>query len=90
MNGEDPLARAARQAADRAARAAREGEVSLSRRLAQIGVLGWIVVAPTLAGAFLGHWLDRLFGSGIFLTAPLLLGGLGLGCWFGWNWMHQP
>ena len=89
MSGDDRLAGAARRAAERAARAAREGEDSLSRRLAQIGVLGWIVVGPTLAGGFLGRWLDRSFGSGIFLTAPLLLGGLGLGCWFGWKWMQQ-
>jgi ATP synthase protein I len=67
----------------------REGKTSVSGRLAQIGVLGWIIVAPTLAGIFLGRWLDRLLHSGIFWTAPLLMLGLALGCWTAWKWMNS-
>ena len=36
----------------------REGEPSVARRLAQIGVLGWIIVVPMLIGVFVGRWLD--------------------------------
>ena len=36
----------------------REGDMSVGRRLAQIGVLGWIFVVPTLRGVFFGRWLD--------------------------------
>ncbi len=55
----------------------REGDPSVARRLAQIGVLGWIIVTPMLIGIFVGRWLDRTFNSGLFCTAPLLMLGLG-------------
>ena len=66
-----------------------EGEPPVARRLAQIGVLGWMIVTPTLLGVFLGRWLDGKFASGVFCTAPLLLAGLGLGCWSAWKWMKS-
>lgn len=66
----------------------RHEDVPVSRRLAQIGVLGWIVVTPMLIGIFAGRWLDRTFETGLFWTAPLLMIGLGLGCWFAWKWMN--
>lgn len=65
----------------------RDGHISVGRRLAQIGVLGWIIVTPMLGGIFLGRWLDERFDTGLFWTAPLLLVGLGLGGWFAWRWM---
>jgi hypothetical protein len=49
--------------------------VSVGRRLAQIGVLGWIFVVPTLAGLFFGRWLDAKLSTGIFWSAPLMLLG---------------
>ncbi|HET9019625.1 MAG TPA: AtpZ/AtpI family protein [Acetobacteraceae bacterium] len=33
--------------------------------------------------------MDRLLGTGIFWTGPLLLAGLALGCWSAWRWMHS-
>lgn len=86
---DDPLLRAVRQHQARRRRALREGEVSVARRLAQIGVLGWMIVVPTLLGTFAGRWLDRVFGSGLFFTAPLMLLGLALGCWSAWKWMQN-
>ena len=65
-----------------------EGEPSTLRFVGQIGVLGWIIVAPTLIGLFIGRWLDHRFGSGIFWSAPLLLVGVVIGCWSAWRWMH--
>ena len=50
-----------------------EGEPSVARFVGQIGVLGWIIVAPTLIGLFIGRWLDHKLGTGIFWSAPLLL-----------------
>ena len=70
-------------------RAQIEGEPTLARQLAQIGVLGWIVVAPALAGLLLGRWLDRMFASGIFWAAGLLFAGIMLGFWSAWRWMHS-
>jgi len=85
----DPLIRSVRQHAARDRRARREGERSLGSNLAQIGTLGWMIVTPGLLGLFLGRWIDRSFGTGIFWSAPLLLLGVGLGCWSGWKWMHR-
>ena len=66
----------------------REGEPSFGRQLAQVGVLGWMIVVPALIGTFVGRWLDQRFGTGIFWTGPLILVGLGLGCRAAWRWMH--
>lgn len=84
----DPLVQQARLHKERHERWLRDGEMSVGRRLAQIGVLGWIVVTPMLGGIFLGRMLDRMLGSGIFWTAPLLLLGVLLGGWMAWKWMN--
>lgn len=85
---DDPLIRETRLRRERHDRWLREGEMSVGRRLAQIGVLGWIVVAPTLVTLFFGRWLDAHFSSGLFWTAPCMLVGLSLGGWTAWNWIN--
>ena len=65
----------------------RDDGLSVTRRLGQIGILGWIIVTPMLVGMFAGRWLDHHFGSGLFWTAPLLMLGAALGCWSAWRWM---
>ncbi|WP_116131547.1 AtpZ/AtpI family protein [Tropicimonas sp. IMCC34043] len=87
---EDPLVRETRLRRDRRDRWLREGDMSVGRRLAQIGVLGWIFVVPTLGGMFFGRWLDARLGTGIFWTAPFLVLGLCLGGWIAWKWMNAP
>jgi ATP synthase protein I len=82
------LIAAVHQQRERRRRWRRQGELSAARFVGQIGVLGWIVVTPTLAGLFLGRWLDHRFGTGIFWSAPLLLVGVAIGCWSAWRWMH--
>ncbi len=67
----------------------RREEPSVLRFVGQIGVLGWIMVIPTLAGLFIGRWLDHRFGTGVFFSAPLLMLGAGLGFWSAWKWMHK-
>jgi ATP synthase protein I len=86
---QDPLVQRVRRHEERDRRQQREGEPSVARRLAQIGVLGWIIVMPMLIGVFAGRWLDRTFDSGLFCTAPLLMLGLALGCWSAWKWMKS-
>jgi ATP synthase protein I len=71
-------------------RARVEGEPSVSWQLGQIGVLGWIVVTPLLAGLFFGRWLDHQFTTGVFWTAALIFAGGVLGFWSAWRWMHNP
>ncbi len=85
----DPLVEAARRAADRAEEARRRGEPLLGGRLAQIGVLGWTIVVPTLRGALVGRWLDRRFGTGVFFAAPMIMIGAALGLRSAWGWMHR-
>jgi ATP synthase protein I len=85
----DGLVRSVHERADRRRRAEREGEPSFGRQLAQVGVLGWMVVTPALLLLFLGRWLDRWLGSGIFWSAPLLMLGVSLGCWTAWRWIRK-
>jgi ATP synthase protein I len=87
---EDALAAAARRAAERARRGEAVPEPSLGTRLGQIGILGWSVIVPTLLGLFLGRWLDRTFGTGVFFSAPLLMAGAAIGFSFVWKWMNRP
>ncbi|HIJ62707.1 MAG TPA: ATPase F0F1 [Rhodospirillaceae bacterium] len=70
----------------------RDGERTIAGNLALIGVLGWTVVLPTLAGIFAGRWLDQhLPGpSRLFWTLGLLVAGLALGCHLGWKRIHRP
>lgn len=86
---DDPLIRQTRLRNARRERWLREGDMSIGRRLAQIGVLGWIFVVPTLAGLFFGAWLDTRFGSGIFWAAPMMVVGLCVGGWTAWKWMNK-
>ncbi|HEY8594938.1 MAG TPA: AtpZ/AtpI family protein [Devosiaceae bacterium] len=74
---------------DRLRKARAEGEPSVGRQLAQIGVLGWIIVTPTLVGMFAGRWLDQRFDTGVFWAAGLLVAGVALGFWSAWRWMHD-
>jgi ATP synthase protein I len=85
----DGLAETVRRQRQRQQRWRREGEPSMTRFIGQIGVLGWIIVAPTLIGLFIGRWLDHKFGSGFFLSAPSLLVGVVVGCWLVRRWMHE-
>ena len=86
---QDPMVKRVRQRGERHSRWLRDGDPSVAQRLAQIGVLGWMIVVPMLAGVFAGRWLDQKFNSGLFCTAPLLMLGLALGCWSAWKWMES-
>ena len=66
----------------------KEGERPMARNLALVG-LGWLVVVPALLGALLGHILDTHAGTGVAFTLALILGGVGLGCWFAWSHVRR-
>lgn len=89
MDDFDPLIEGVRLREQRRQRGLREGEPSVGRRLAQIGVLGWIIVTPAMVGLFAGRWIDERSGTGLFWTAPLLILGLVAGCWSAWKWMKS-
>lgn len=86
---EDRTAEAAGRASRRDEAGRHDPEPSLARRFGQIGVLGWIIVVPTLLGVAAGRWLDGWLGSGIMLSAALLMAGAGLGLWLALRWMHD-
>ena len=86
---QDALVKGVRLQGERHQRHLREGDPSVARRLAQIGVLGWIIVVPMLIGIYVGHWMDHKLYPGLFWTAPLLLLGLALGCWSAWKWINR-
>lgn len=85
----EPLDEAVKTRRERRELWQREGERSIGRNLAMIGVLGWTVVTPTLLGIFAGRWLDRHWHGGIFWTLGLLCAGLALGCALAWKRMQR-
>ena len=85
----DGMAEAARNRQERQRRWRMEGEQSMLRFVGQIGVLGWMIVGPTLLGLFIGRWLDHSFGTGIFWSAGLLVLGVAMGFWSAWKWMQK-
>jgi ATP synthase protein I len=87
---ERPLEKGVERRREQRARWEREGERPLALNLAMIGALGWLIVVPTLAGIFLGQWIDRRAGGGLTFTAAFLVAGLALGAWLAWQRMHRP
>lgn len=52
--------------------------------IAILGVIGWSVVMPTLAGVAAGIWLDNHYPETFSWTVSLLIAGLALGCGNAW------
>ncbi|MCP1335072.1 AtpZ/AtpI family protein [Futiania mangrovi] len=88
-DGGNKLKDAARRSQGRAEAGERDPEPSLARRFGQIGVLGWIIVGPTLLGVLAGNWLDGLLGTGIAMAAALTMAGAALGLFLAFRWMHE-
>jgi ATP synthase protein I len=76
------------QVAVRVARLKRAGDREYSGRWrapAIIGLVGWSVVLPMLAGIAIGRWIDRTWPSRHSWTLMLLVGGLLFGCAAAWS-----
>jgi len=85
----DKIETAARRLRERVENGERHPEPSLGARLGQIGVLGWTIVLPTLAGALAGRTLDRHFGTGVFFSAPLIMLGAAFGFISALKWVQR-
>jgi ATP synthase protein I len=83
------LADAVEKTRERRRRLAEGGPRALLRNLSLVGSLGWMLVLPTLAGALLGRWLDRRFGSGVFWSATLIFAGAVAGGSLVWNQVRR-
>jgi len=57
--------------------------------LGMMGLIGWSVVVPTLAGAALGIWLDNHYPGGRSWTLALMVLGLAIGCLNAWRWVAK-
>ena len=57
--------------------------------LGMMGLIGWSVVVPTLAGAALGIWLDNRHSGRHSWTLMLLIVGLAIGCLNAWHWVDK-
>lgn len=91
-NHPDRLDKKVKQHRLRRERRLRDEERSIGEDLAQIGVLGLTIVAPTLLGIYGGHWLDQHVPgpSRLFWTLGLLVAGLALGCRLAWKRITRP
>ncbi|CAK0759332.1 ATP synthase protein I [Azospirillaceae bacterium] len=88
----DPLAaldRAVQRKVERHEQERRDAQRTLGQNLAWMGALGWLMVTPPLLLGFLGRWLDRMVGSGVWLTALLLVAGFVIGGRMAWARMHE-
>jgi ATP synthase protein I len=52
-----------------------------------VGSVGWMIVLPAVAGAFLGRWLDEMAETGHRFSLSLLLVGLGIGLYSVWRFL---
>ena len=92
LNDPTPPALLAKQVGDKAERklrARRDGAPGVWAGLGTMGLIGWSVVVPTLAGAALGVWLDAHHPGAHPWTLALLMAGLVLGCLNAWRWVTQ-
>jgi len=73
-----------RRSAERMRRARSEPGFSPLRGLGAFGMIGWSIAVPTVAGAFLGLWLDRVAPQDFSWPIALILGGI-----VAWSWVGK-
>ena len=83
------LAREVGQKAKRKLRAQRHVDRTVWLGLGMMGVIGWSVAIPTLAGAALGLWLDKYYPQSFSWTLTMLIVGLFIGCLNAWHWVDK-
>ena len=86
---ESAFSEAVGQKAARKLKAQRDPAPGVWFGLGMMGLIGWSVVVPTLAGAALGIWLDARHPGTHSWTLALLVAGLALGCFNAWRWVAK-
>jgi ATP synthase protein I len=66
-----------------------ENKKSVWSGLAMFGMVGWSVVVPSLLGAALGIWLDKIYHQSFSWTLTLLILGLFCGCLIAGHWISK-
>ncbi len=59
------------------------------RGLGVFGMIGWSVAVPTVGGAFLGVWLDRVAPQNFSWTIALIVAGAIVGMGIAWRWASR-
>lgn len=59
------------------------------RGIGTFGMIGWSIVVPTVGGAFLGRWLDRVYPQTFSWTIALILGGVVIGAIIVIGWIKR-
>ncbi|BEH13127.1 hypothetical protein Q666_16710 [Marinobacter sp. ES-1] len=78
-----------RRSAERMKRARNEPGVSPLRGLGAFGIIGWSIAVPTVGGAFLGLWLNKVAPQNFSWPIALILGGVVVGGIIAWSWIEK-
>lgn len=59
------------------------------RGIGTFGMIGWSIAVPTVGGAFLGIWLDRIAPQRFSWPIALILGGVVVGSFIAASWINK-
>ncbi|OUS19645.1 ATPase F0F1 [Litorivita pollutaquae] len=59
------------------------------RGIGTFGMIGWSIAVPTVGGAFLGLWLNRVAPQDFSWTIALILGGVVIGAFIAAAWVNK-
>ena len=59
------------------------------RGFGTFGMIGWSIAVPTVGGAFLGLWLERVAPQSFSWPIALILGGVVLGAFIAAAWINK-
>ena len=89
MTDKDTASEAIRRRTQRMQKTRDEPQYSPLNGLGVFGVIGWSVALPTVGGAFLGMWLNRVAPQSFSWPIALILGGVVLGGMVAWSWIDK-
>ena len=89
MSEDSEFSRAVAAKVARKLRAQRNSTQGVWFGLGMMGLVGWSVAIPALAGTALGVWLDSHHPGNHSWTLTLLIVGLAIGCFNAWHWVDK-
>ncbi len=89
MSEDSEFSRAVAAKVARKLRAQRNSTQGVWFGLGMMGLVGWSVAIPALAGTAFGIWLDSHHPGSHSWTLTLLIAGLAIGCFNAWHWVEK-
>ena len=86
---QDKAAEAMRRSAQRITHSRTTKPLSPLHGFGTFGIIGWSIAVPTVAGAFLGVWLDKVAPQSFSWPMALILGGIVIGIIIAWSWIAK-